>query len=162
MRTSCVKNGLVLGVILLFIGVVFQPSVAVNPISSDNEEDCDICPKVSNQHLVRLRSLIDKVETLNNDISLMSRLNPEVVEKYQELSDRIWSFPISCGILKILANFGEKVGYELWNFVLTLDNFPKILGHIAMSIIAIGYISLMLGWVIGCWDWIIPDWLEYA
>jgi len=109
MRTSCVKNGLVLGVILLFIGVVFQPSVAVNPISSDNEEDCDICPKVSNQHLVRLRSLIDKVETLNNDISLMSRLNPEVVEKYQELSDRIWSFPISCGILKILANFASTL-----------------------------------------------------
>ena len=33
-----IKNGLVVGVILLFIGVTVQPSIAINPISSDNEE----------------------------------------------------------------------------------------------------------------------------
>ena len=128
------------GITILFLGLAINPAVAVNPISSDSNDDCEICPKVSN---------LDRITILK-----------EVSKKY--VSDLSWNFPISCGILKILANFGEKVGYGLWNFVLTLDNFPKILGHIAMSIIAIGYISLMLGWVIGCWDWIIPDWLEYA
>ena len=66
MRTYCLKNGLVVGVILLFIGIAIQPAIAVNPISTDNEDDCDICPKISNLHLVRLRSLINRVETPDN------------------------------------------------------------------------------------------------
>ena len=38
MRTSCVKNSLVVGVILLFVGVTVQPSVAtVKPESIDVE-----------------------------------------------------------------------------------------------------------------------------
>jgi hypothetical protein len=39
-----IKNALVVGVILLFIGVAVQPSIAVNPFSSDNEE-VEIEPK---------------------------------------------------------------------------------------------------------------------
>ena len=34
-------------VILLFIGIAVQPSIAVNPISSDNEDDCEICPSLN-------------------------------------------------------------------------------------------------------------------
>ncbi len=89
MRTSCVKNGLVVAIVLLFIGVAVQPSIAVNPIPSDNEEDCDICPKSSSLHLVRLKSLINRVETLDNKLSVMSKHNPKVADKYQELSDKI-------------------------------------------------------------------------
>ena len=112
-----IKNGLVMVVILLFMGVAVQPAIAVNPISTDNEEDCSICPKVSKQHLVRLRSLINRVETLNNKLSVLSKLYPEVAEKYQELSDRIttikemnqdlnpnWEYPIICAILIILLS----------------------------------------------------------
>ena len=48
MKTSCVKNGLAVGVILLFIGVAVQPAIAVNPISSDNEENCNCNFKFNN------------------------------------------------------------------------------------------------------------------
>ena len=39
MRISCVKNSLVVSIILLFVGIAIQPAIAVNPISYDNEED---------------------------------------------------------------------------------------------------------------------------
>jgi len=80
-----IKNGLIVGVILLFIGVTVQPAIAVNPISTDNDEDCEICPKVKKTHLVRLKSLINRVETINNKFSVISKHNPEIEEKYQEL-----------------------------------------------------------------------------
>jgi len=67
MRTSFVKNGLVMVVIVLFIGVAVQPSIAINPISSDNEEDCSICPKVIKTHLVRLKEILLRFETLNTN-----------------------------------------------------------------------------------------------
>ena len=48
MRTSCVKNGLVFGVILLFIGVAVQPVITavdndtdVNDISIDNSDEIE-------------------------------------------------------------------------------------------------------------------------
>ncbi len=103
-----------IGITILFLGLAMQPSIAVNPIPSNNEEDCDICQKVSNLHLVRLKSLINRVETLDNKLSVLSKHNPEVIEKYQELSDKIttqkemnkklnfdWDFPIICNILLI-------------------------------------------------------------
>ena len=80
---------LAFGITILFLGLSINPTIAVNPISSDNEEDCDICPKVSKTHLVRFRSLINRVETLDNKLSVISNHNPEVAEKYQELFDRI-------------------------------------------------------------------------
>jgi len=40
MRTFCVKNGLVVGVILLFIGVAFQPVIIADV--SNNSEDSDL------------------------------------------------------------------------------------------------------------------------
>ena len=79
----------------MFTGIAIQSAIAVNPISGDNEDDCDICPKVSKIHLVRLKSLLNRVETLNNKLLVMSKLNPEVEEKYQELSDRITILPVS-------------------------------------------------------------------
>jgi hypothetical protein len=72
-----IKNGLVMVVFLLFVGVAVQPSIAVNPISSDNKEDCNLCPKVSKPYLVRVKRLLNRLET------------PIFKEKYQELSDRI-------------------------------------------------------------------------
>ena len=115
-----IKNGLVVVVILLFIGVAFQPAIAVNPISSNNEDDCDICPKVSSLHLVRLKSLINRVETLDNKLSVISKFHPKLVGKYQELFDRIttlkemnreyesdlsWDFPIICNVLYYIFGY---------------------------------------------------------
>ena len=131
MRTSYVKNGLVVVVILLFIGVAVQSSIAVNPISSDNKENCDICPKVNKTHLIRLKSLINRVETLNNELSVVSKYNLEVEEKYQKLSDKITALtemnkelksgtphgnnPIICIFLWKLINFFISIFIPLEN-----------------------------------------------
>jgi hypothetical protein len=52
----------VVGITILFLGLAIQPSIAVNPITSDNEDDCSICPKVSKLQVVRLKRLKDKLE----------------------------------------------------------------------------------------------------
>jgi len=80
---------IVVGITTLFLGLAIQPSIAVNPISSENEDDCSICPKVSKPHLVRLKRLLDRFEKYNERLSVISKHNPEVEGKYQELSDRI-------------------------------------------------------------------------
>jgi hypothetical protein len=134
-----IKNALVVGVILLFVGVAVQPSIAVNPISSDNEEDCNICPKVSKTHLVRLKSLINRVETLDKKLSVVSKHNPESTEKYQEISDRIttikemskelitdWKYPIICSFLIISILFRiVKANFYLSLIELLLIFNPK-------------------------------------
>ena len=118
MRTCCVKNGLVMVVILLFIGVAVQPSIAVNPNSSDNKDDCNLCAKkVSKPYLVLLKSLINRAETLNNKLSVISKFHPKLTEEYQELLDKIttlkemnkeyisdvsWDFPVICNIVSFL------------------------------------------------------------
>ena len=81
------KNLLIaVGITILFLGLAIQPSIAVNPISSDNEEACNLCAKkVSKTQIVVLKSLINRVETLNNKLSVVSKHNPEVAEEYQEL-----------------------------------------------------------------------------
>ena len=89
MKERMLSKGLAVGVILLFIGISIQPAIAVNPISIDSEEDCDICPSVSKKHMIGLKSLINRGETLNNKLSVVSKHSSEVTDKYQELSDRI-------------------------------------------------------------------------
>ncbi len=181
MRTSCVKNGLVVGVILLFIGIAFQPAVAVNPISADNEEDCSICPKVSKLQIVRLKSLINRVETLDNKLSVISKHNPEIAEKYQELSDEIttlkemhkefkpnkqlndYPYPIIvCSILAILLITILIPWVLLDKLFYLFDNF-YLIQLLLTPLLVIGSIPcafiIIYGYFWGCWD-IDIDWEE--
>lgn len=89
MKERILGKGMVVGVILLFIGISIQPAIAGNPINSDNEDDCIVCPKSSKQHFVRFKMLLNKVEALNNKLSAMFKLNPEVAKEYQKLSYKI-------------------------------------------------------------------------
>ena len=105
---------LIVGVIVLFIGVGIQPAFAVTPNDSDSEDDCNLCPKVSNLHLVRLKNLLNRLEKYDNILSALSKHYPEFEERYQELSDRLtafiemdmeyvselsWNFPVLCWLL---------------------------------------------------------------
>ena len=107
---------LAVGITILFLGVSINPAIAVNPKSSDNEEDCSICPKVSKLHLIGLKNLLNRVETLNDKLSVISKPHPEVAKRYQELFDRITTlkeintelksdtpYPIFCNILEIMV-----------------------------------------------------------
>ena len=84
------KLPIAIGITFLFLGIAINPAIAVDPISSDNEDDCNLCAKrVSKTYLVLLKSLLNRVETLDNKFSVISKYNPKVAEEYQELSDRI-------------------------------------------------------------------------
>ena len=90
--SSMVYKTLVVGVIVLFIGVGIQPAIAVTPNTADSEEECNLCPKVSNLHLVLLERMLNRVETLTSKLSVVSKLNPLIEEKSQVLSDAITTF----------------------------------------------------------------------
>jgi len=79
---------LVVGIIVLFIGVGIQPAFAVTPDISDSEDDCNLCAKkVSKQHIDRIINLIDRIEKYDNQLSIISKYYPGLLEKYQELSE---------------------------------------------------------------------------
>jgi hypothetical protein len=81
----------VVGVIVLFVGIGIQPAFAnvSNTMKSEKDDDCDICPKISNQEIVRLNSMIYKLRILNKTLSLLSSYNSKYKEKYQDFSNKI-------------------------------------------------------------------------
>ena len=74
-RTIC--KTLAVAVILLFIGVSVNPAIAVKSDSTDSDDDCDLCPKVSNQQIYKLKSIESEFKIQNNKISLLYEQNPE-------------------------------------------------------------------------------------
>jgi len=60
------SKGLAITTILLFLGLAIQPSIAVQPNTSDSDDDCDICPAIET-----ISKIIDE-------------------EKYQELYDKVF------------------------------------------------------------------------
>jgi hypothetical protein len=85
---------LCIGITILFPGVGIQPAIASdvsNSISND-EDDCDICPKVSKRHFAILRSLVERLEKRVNILSVLSKYNPKNIEKFEELSNQVSTF----------------------------------------------------------------------
>ena len=95
MKNRLVRIGIVFGIILLFICVGIQPAFAVDVSKSisDNEGDCNLCAKMfTGEHLIKLNNLIEKLNILDNKLSVVAKSNSELDEKYQELSDKITKF----------------------------------------------------------------------
>jgi len=173
MRTSCIKNALAVGIILLFLGVAIQPSIATikqesidEEYSSDSEEDCKLCPKASKKHLVRLKSFINRFENLGNKLSVISKYNPIVVEEHQELSDRIavlkviykelkpdWKYPVICTILIVLLLIFSNIG----GIIYMVYYINPVLYSILLSFLfIISYPIFNLILLFDCIDW--PPW----
>ena len=129
------KALIVFGITILFLGVGIQPGFAVNVSTSisGSEEDCNLCPKkVSKSHLVLIESLLNKLDTLVNSLTVISKYNPIVEKKYQELSNKflilkeiivdnnkISNFPVICTILGILF-----ILYAITEFIPIDYDFP--------------------------------------
>ena len=156
----------VVGITILFLGISINPAVAVNPINSDNEEDCSICPKISSLHLVRLKSFIDRLEINDNKLSVISKYHPKVKEKYQELSDRIRTlkemnkeikpehpYPIICSILFSITFLFFSISYIMYAMfegkIIFIILFPLFFSLEFISMFTL----FVLGNRIGCWDW---------
>jgi hypothetical protein len=128
MKVRMLNKGLAVAVIILFLGLTVQPSVAVQPETTDNNDDCDLCPKkVSKSHLSLIKNSLNRLEKYDNQLLILSKYYPEFEEKFQELSEEIatlkeinkelslWNFPIICKItallfyhqLRTFSNFSE-------------------------------------------------------
>ena len=120
----------VVGITILFLGLTINPAVAVNPIPSDNEEDCDICPKVDNLQLgEKYQELFDRITTLK-----------EMNKEYE--SGLSWDFPIIRGILKIITILIENISYAL--FIIVLGLGVAILLIIIVIYILYSFIEILL------------------
>jgi hypothetical protein len=106
------KKGLVIGIIILFIGMGVQPAFAVetkSPIDSvEKVEDCD-CQQVSDINLVKLKGDLNRLKVYTRILSMSSELNPMVQRRIEQLENllsdldndntRFWNFPFICWVL---------------------------------------------------------------
>ncbi len=174
------KKGLVVGIIVLFIGVGFQPAfaneVSITNKTSDVEEDCN-CNPVSNLHLIRLERMLNRLEIHTKILSIFSKYNPEFKEKYQEISNRIstlketnnelklgssdWDYPIICEILLIIITPVDDLALYIIEILegdveSFLDAIIRIiLTPIMASILFLYFYLLAFGVSFGCLEF--PD-----
>ena len=145
MKQRKIGKALAVAVIILFMGVGIQPAIAtIEPKTSDNYEDCNLCTKkVSKQHLVLIESLLNTLDTFVNKLSVKTKHNPIIEMKYQEFSKRFsfvkeiymdymlyWDFPVLlllhlciCSILLILEVSLFAIVFYAWYFEIDYD-FP--------------------------------------
>ncbi len=176
------KKGLVVGIIVLFIGVGIQPAfaneVSITNKTSEVEEDCN-CNPVSNLHLIRLERMLNRVESYTNIISIFSYRNPVIKEKFEELSNEITSlremnnalksdflfetdFPIICEIIDQTMRFVGDIGLSMLNLT---EKYPILWPILFLPIVAMAAINanlLFWGMHLEC-DWVpweLPDLLN--
>ena len=119
------KKALVIGVILLFLGVGFQPALA-NEISAV-DEDCLECQPVNRVDLLKVKLLLIRLEVFTNIV--LSKLGhiPEVKEKCQEVSDKMSILNVITEELKLVFPIGNiiiciyflilgSVVFRMWDF----------------------------------------------
>ena len=104
------KKVLILGIIVLFVSVGFQPVLA-NEVSitktSDIVEDCG-CQENNRVNLLRFKLFLIRLEAFTN-IILLSKLGyiPEVAEKCEEIldiinSNKVLDYPIICALIFVI------------------------------------------------------------
>ena len=138
-----VKKALVFGIIVLFLGVGFQPALAdeiSTNIVSDVEEDCLECQPVNRVELLKVKLLLIRIEAFTNVILSRYGHIPEIREKCEEASERISEIilqdnTVICNLLLITGIFVVaiaelidmilnlfKQGSPLYILILTLNN----------------------------------------
>ena len=123
MKKDMLSKTLVLGVILLFIGISFQPAYAVesklSADSTENDEDCN-CKEIDRLDLIRANLLLNKLEILTNILLFRYGHLPEIEESFQELLDIIKSYrqvnhQIICKLLENIVPRLESIYLKLEN-----------------------------------------------
>jgi hypothetical protein len=125
------KKGLVVGIIILFICVGVQPAFAIDTnqsIDDNMSEDCKECNEVSDANLIKLESLLDRLEKRTKLLLVLSKNNPEIKDNYDKLADTIsklntlglreaiciWLSAIIIDIMFNILPYYLELIYEYW------------------------------------------------
>ena len=114
-RNNILKNSIVCGVLLLFLGVGFQPAFA------NEVEDCNCKPIISDSQIVRIERLLNRLESRINFILLRYSHIPGIEQMTPRLSEIINSNDFNsdfCDNLEeliiYLLSFEENMPFETW------------------------------------------------
>ena len=138
---------LAVGITILFLGLVVQPVFAVNPISSDKEEACNICPKIS-----KLQG-VEKYQELFDRITKLKEMNKEIKPDYP--------YPIICNILYLYMMGFHSIKYALFDSIREI--LPNKLSDFLFWLYVLRntpfFIALFLYiFEFDCEDFELPDW----
>ena len=139
-RTIC--KTLAVAVIILFIGLGVQPAVATVQI----DEDAGIIQKIRTQ-IDRIKNKLDIIEKVN---SKSSKLNPEYIEKFQEIYNEISTINEKVNNIKTLDFPFLKWLYELilnLNFFFIVLPICLILGILYAFFVVIPFMILLIIYV---------------
>ena len=172
--SSMVYKTLVVVIIVIFIGVGIQPAYTVNVSNhiSDSEDDCNLCPKVREQHLVLIKSLLNKTENYDSQLSVLSNPNHELDDIYQDFFYRILEQN------QLVRNYEQNksngresicnlLWFHIWNLAVRDVFFTNLGDNIIYTNPILGVISYFLaymyyfriltigafGLIIGCFDY---------
>ena len=185
MNKNILKKGLVVGVIFLFIGVGINPAFAVKTktsiVNNQSEEDCG-CQVINDVNLVRFERLSNRIEKLlnmleiyTNIVSILSKNNLVIAEKYEDSSNEIATLkesneelktdiifqdsPFICDILEKFLNHTEEMGkkycekaqeaWEAGNEILA-----SLYGFLCFLYFRIWSNIKIIGINLRCWDWL--------
>ena len=130
MKKNMLSKTLAIGVIILFIGIGFQPVFAIeNKLSADNtekNEDCD-CPEVERFYPIRIKFLLTNLKVVSNIILSRHGYISEIKEICQNILDIIGSnrqldFTLFC---KILENYSNRLESRYLNMEIFQNNLKE-------------------------------------
>lgn len=99
----------ILVVVVLFIGVGIQPVFAVTSYTPDNEVDCNLCSKISNKHIVILKSYLKNLKKHDRIKSSIPKYNPKLTMNKRINPEN--EYPIICSVLFTII-FTILIPYE--------------------------------------------------
>ena len=165
MKKTLLSKTLILGIVLLFIGVSYSSAISVDSKSTIDKKqrvnDFD-SREISNTHPDNLYMLFNRLEVYSKRLILLSKNNPEITEKWEELG-------IRNSALKDINN-DRSICDKLENIYLSLKDFMYYLqdlynntikvnpikayfiGVFSVSIAEMWLMSYVIGYEFKCWD----------
>jgi hypothetical protein len=132
MGVKYMKKVVVVGIILLFISVGIQPAFAVTSETIDNDDNCNLCPNISQKHIDRFKisqqffKIILNLKDRKKDI----RINEPPLKFCNLLINIVYS----------LADFTDLLGRLDYNFVSFILQIPM-------------WLTMIIWLLVGCYFW---------
>ncbi|UCF49061.1 MAG: hypothetical protein JSU91_04745 [Thermoplasmatales archaeon] len=132
MKSRIICKPLAVAVIVLFLGLAVQPSVAVQQDTTDSEDDCDICPT---------GSIVYKLVKEEDKQKLSDIINTLLDIKDKDSNS--WEFPILTAICNRIGKFWWNAFDLIGHLSDFLYQFPFEIRYICFVIIIIIFTPIL-------------------